>query len=46
MHCHSIFSDQKSWQRIEQYIEEHSDAHFSHDLCPACLVKYYPDMKD
>jgi len=46
MHCHRIFSDQKSWQRIEQYIEEHSDAHFSHDLCPACLVKYYPDMHD
>jgi CheY-like chemotaxis protein len=46
MHCHRIFSDQKSWQRIEQYIEEHSDAHFSHDLCPACLVKYYPDMQD
>jgi hypothetical protein len=46
MHCHMIFSDRKSRQRIEQYLEEHSDAHFSHDLCPECLVKYYQEMQD
>jgi sigma-B regulation protein RsbU (phosphoserine phosphatase) len=46
MHCHKIFNDQKSWQRIEQYIEEHSDAHFSHGLCPECLVKHYPEVRN
>lgn len=42
MHCHKIRDDQQSWQRIEEYIQEHSDAKFSHGLCPECLEKYYP----
>jgi len=42
MHCHKIRDDQQSWQRIEKYIQEHSDAQFSHSLCPECLEKYYP----
>jgi len=43
MHCHKIHSDAESWQRIEQYIEAHSDAHFTHGLCPQCLEKHYPE---
>lgn len=43
MHCHKIRDDYESWQRLEKYIEEHSDAEFSHSLCPECLEKYYPD---
>ena len=42
MHCHKIRDDQESWQRLEEYIQEHSDAQFSHGLCPECLEKYYP----
>lgn len=42
MHCHRIRSDQESWQRVESYISEHSDAKFSHGICPECVVKYYP----
>jgi DNA-binding response OmpR family regulator len=42
MHCHKIRDDQQSWQRLELYIQEHSDAQFSHSLCPECLEKYYP----
>jgi hypothetical protein len=42
MHCHKIRNDQESWQRIENYIQEHTDALFSHGLCPACLEKFYP----
>jgi len=45
MHCHRIRNDEESWQRIEQYIGEHSDAEFSHGICPECLEKYYPDPK-
>lgn len=41
MHCHKIRSDQESWERIEEYLTEHSEAHFSHGLCPECLEKYY-----
>ncbi len=44
MHCHKIRNDQESWERLEKYISEHSDAQFSHSLCPECLKKYYPDI--
>lgn len=43
MHCHKIRTDQESWKRIEEYLTEHSDAQFSHSLCPDCLDKYYPE---
>ena len=46
MHCHKIRNDQQSWQRLEKYITEHSDAQFSHGLCPECLKKYYPDFNE
>jgi len=29
----------EAWQRIEKYIVDHSDATFSHSLCPECFVK-------
>lgn len=43
MHCHSIRDEAGTWSRIEAYIEEHTDASFSHSLCDACLEKYYPE---
>jgi sigma-B regulation protein RsbU (phosphoserine phosphatase) len=44
MHCHRIRDDHDSWQRIEKYIQGHSDAQFSHGLCPQCRERYYPDF--
>lgn len=46
MHCHSIRSDKEAWHRLEAYIEQHSEAQFSHSICPKCLHKYYPDLED
>ncbi|NOZ87943.1 MAG: response regulator transcription factor [Deltaproteobacteria bacterium] len=43
MHCHRIRTDDESWEKLEKYICEHSDAQFSHGLCPTCLAKYYPE---
>ncbi len=43
MHCHRIRNDEESWDRIERYIEMHSEAHFSHGICPECLEKFYPE---
>ena len=43
MHCHRVRDDDEAWQRLETYLEEHSDAEISHGLCPECLAKYYPD---
>lgn len=46
MHCHKIRNDQQSWERLEKYIAKHSDAEFSHGLCPECLEKHYPDFNE
>lgn len=46
MHCHSIRSDEEAWHRLEAYLERHSEAQFSHSICPKCLRKYYPDLEE
>jgi len=46
MHCHSIRSDDAAWNKLEIYIEQHSDAQFSHSICPACIIKYYPEYAE
>ena len=43
-HCKKIRDDKGYWNQIEGYIRDHSDAEFSHSICPECAVKYYPDM--
>ena len=42
MHCKKIRDDKGYWKQIETYISEHSEAEFSHGLCPDCRKKYYP----
>ncbi len=41
--CKQIRNDQGSWQRLEEYIQAHSGAEFSHCVCPKCMQKQYPD---
>lgn len=43
--CKNIRDDQGYWQQIEAYIQEHSDAVFTHGLCPACFRKLHPDLE-
>ena len=40
-HCKKIRDDEGHWQQLEKYISEHSEAKFSHGICPICLRKYY-----
>lgn len=42
-HCKKIRDDKGYWNRLESYLQEHSDAEFSHSVCPECAKKYYPD---
>lgn len=44
--CKSIRDDKGYWHEVEKYVSEHSDADFSHGLCPACIRKLYPDFAD
>ncbi len=39
--CKKIRDDDGYWQQIESYISDHSDAKFSHGICPECLIKFY-----
>ena len=41
--CKMIRDDQGYWHQVEVYIHEHTDADFSHGLCPECAKKLYPD---
>ncbi|MBF0229248.1 MAG: hypothetical protein HQK63_06600 [Desulfamplus sp.] len=43
MHCKSIRDDKGYWQQMEEYIQRHSEAQFSHSICKSCAKKYYPD---
>lgn len=40
--CKKIRDDAGFWQRLEEYITAHSEATFSHGLCPECLDRLYP----
>jgi len=42
--CKSIRSDQGYWQNVEQYVHSHTDATFSHGMCPSCAEKMKADM--
>ena len=41
--CKKIRDDEGLWNQVEEYIHEHSEAQFSHGLCPDCMKKLYPE---
>lgn len=42
--CKKIRDEDGSWQQIEQYINTHSEADFSHGICPECVHALYPEL--
>lgn len=42
--CKKIRNDQGYWQQIEDYIQDHSEAAFSHGLCLPCAKRLYPGV--
>jgi DNA-binding response OmpR family regulator len=38
-YCKRIRADTDYWEQVESYITDHTDALFSHDICPSCLAK-------
>jgi hypothetical protein len=42
--CKKIRDDTGYWNQIESYIRDHSEAEFSHSICPDCAKKLYPDL--
>ena len=43
--CKKIRNDGGYWKQVETYLQEHTDATFSHGLCPDCSEKYFPGIK-
>lgn len=44
--CKNIRDDSGYWQDVAVYIRDHSEAEFSHGICPDCMEKLYPDFSD
>ena len=42
--CKKIRDDKGYWNQIETYIASHSDADFTHSICPDCMKDLYPDL--
>jgi sigma-B regulation protein RsbU (phosphoserine phosphatase) len=45
-YCKKIRSDQDYWQTVESYIADHSEAEFSHGICPACYETTVKEQLD
>lgn len=41
--CKKIRDDHGFWQQLESYVQTHSEARFSHGMCPECMEKWYPE---
>ncbi|MBM4278202.1 MAG: PAS domain S-box protein [Deltaproteobacteria bacterium] len=42
--CKKIRDDKGYWEQVEVYIRDHSEAEFSHGICPECMKKLYPEI--
>jgi len=42
--CKKIRDDQGYWHQVEVYVRDHSEADFSHGICPECAHKLYPEI--
>ena len=43
--CKKIRDDQGYWDRVESYLMRHTDARFSHGICPECAKALYPELE-
>jgi len=42
--CKRIRDDQGYWQQVEEYVSEHTEAEFTHSICPDCMKRLYPEF--
>lgn len=45
-YCKKIRDDKGYWKNVAEYIRDHSEAEFSHGICPDCMKKNYPDFQE
>lgn len=44
--CKKIRDDEGYWSQLEAYVSRHSEAEFTHAICPDCLRRLYPEYAD
>jgi sigma-B regulation protein RsbU (phosphoserine phosphatase) len=44
--CKNVRDDQGYWNKVETYFREHTEAEFSHAVCPDCMTKLYPQFNE
>jgi phosphoserine phosphatase RsbU/P len=44
--CKKIRDDKGFWNQVEAYVQTHSEAEFSHSICPECVRTLYPEFSD
>lgn len=44
--CKKVRVGRQEWQQIESYVRDHSDAQFSHGICPSCTKQLYPEYAE
>ncbi len=43
-HCKKVRNDSGYWQAVETFVSDHSEAEFSHGICPDCMEKHFPEV--
>jgi phosphoserine phosphatase RsbU/P len=43
--CKNVRDDQGYWNRVESYLNEHTEADFTHAVCPDCMKRLYPQFE-
>ena len=44
--CKNIRDEDGVWHQVETYVQKRTEAKFSHGICPTCIKKLYPYLKD
>lgn len=45
-YCHHVRTEAGAWEQLERYVRVHSEARFSHGLCPSCADAHFPGLSD
>jgi len=43
-HCKKVRDDKGYWEQVEAYVTRHTEAQFSHGICPDCVKKLYAEQ--
>jgi hypothetical protein len=43
-YCKNIRDDEGYWQKVDEFIHHHTQARFSHGICPECAKQHFPEL--